>query len=483
MSEEVILRFNKVDFEYEHKKPILHQASFSIRQGAKFTLMGQNGAGKSTIFSLIKGKLKADSGMISVTGNASIGIANQVISRADYPLTLEEYFAKAFNSIPGDLKSRIAKVMDAVNLEIPFERIIGELSGGQQARILLAYALIQNPDVLLLDEPTNNLDRAGIDHLIGFLLSYSKTVLVISHDADFLNLFTEGVIYLNNFNHETEMYVGDYYSVVDEIKARVDREEKLNAQLEKKIRDRKDKVNFFANKGGKMRQLAKKLKEETKVMEENKVEVRKEDKVIRNFNIPAQDITGTIVNLTKIKIIADHQPIIKKVDIELKRRSRMLIVGPNGIGKSTLLRNLLAQKEDGLIISPDVVVGYYSQDFASLDFDQKVFDSLKEASLNSTDEQVIRSVAAKFLLTSDLMDKLISALSEGQKGLLSLARLVLMKPGLLILDEPTNHINFRHLPIIIEALNSYDGALMMVSHMPEFVEKIEFNQQLDLSKL
>jgi len=483
MSEEVILRFNKVDFEYHHKKPILHQASFSIRQGAKFTLMGQNGAGKSTIFNLIKGELKPANGVVSVSNNATIGTAHQVISREDLLLTIEEYFAKAFSEIPGNLKSRISKVMDAVNMPLPFERIIGNLSGGQQARILLAYALIQDPDILLLDEPTNNLDRAGIDHLIGFLLSYTKTVLVISHDADFLNLFTEGVIYLNNFNHETEMYVGDYYSVVAEITARVEREEKLNAQLEKQIRDRKAKVNFFANKGGKMRQLAKKLKEETAVMEENKVEVRKEDKIIRSFFIPAQEITGTIATLTKIKVINDHQPIFKAVDIVIKKRSRILIVGPNGIGKSTLLRSLVAQKEEGLKITPGVIVGYYSQDFSTLDFNQTAFASLQSAIIDSTSEQNMRAVAAGFLITGDLMDRPISALSEGQKGLLSLTRLVLMKPGLLILDEPTNHINFRHLPAMIEAINNYDGALMMVSHMPEFVKEIKFDQELDLSKI
>ena len=163
---------------------------------------------------------------------------------------------------------------------------MGDLSGGQQARLLLAYALIQSPDILLLDEPTNNLDQAGIDHLITFLIMYDKTVLVISHDADFLNCFTEGVIYLNNHTHQTEMYVGDYFSVVEEINRRVEKERRENAQLEKQILDRKEKVNFFAHKGGKMRKLAKKLKEETEELEESLVEVRREDRTIRPFEIP-----------------------------------------------------------------------------------------------------------------------------------------------------------------------------------------------------
>lgn len=483
MPEEVILRFDEVTFEYVEKKPVLHEASFSIRRGAKFTLMGQNGAGKSTIFKLITGELKPNKGKVSVT-NATIGTAKQTIAREDFNLNIEEYFSKAFHEVPGNIKSRINKVMDAVNLDVPLDRIIGQLSGGQQARILLAYALIEDPDILLLDEPTNNLDSAGIEHLIGFLLSHTKTVFVISHDADFLNLFTEGVIYLNNYTHKTELYVGNYYAVVEDIAKQVEREEKKNAQLEKQIRDRKEKVNFFANKGGKMRQLARKLKEEAEEMEENKVEVRREDRTIRSFEIPCQEgVIGTVAKFTEIKVIKNHEPIMKTVDIEIKRRTKMLVVGPNGIGKSTLLRSLVTQKESGLQIMQEVKVGYYSQDFSTLDYDQTVFNSLKSVMFDEADEQTMRSVAAGFLITGNLMDHKVSALSEGQKGLLSLARLVLMKPNLLILDEPTNHINFRHLPVIIDAINDYQGALIMVSHMSEFVKEIKFDQELDLGKL
>ncbi len=482
MAEEVVLRFDEVKFEYLHKKPILDQASFSLRKGAKITLMGQNGAGKSTIFSLIKKELEPQSGQISVASGATIGTARQTIAREDLNLSVEEYFSKSFTTIPGNIKSRIAKALEAVNFDIPLDRRVGDLSGGQQARILLAYSLLENPDILLLDEPTNNLDKAGIDHLIGFLLTYDKTVMVISHDADFLNCFTEGVIYLDSFTHKTEMYVGDYYSVVEEIARRVEREQRENAQLEKKIIDRKEKVNFFAHKGGKMRKLAQKMKEETEEMEENKIDVRREDKTIRSFVIPAQDITGEIVNIKKIKIIKNHEAEIKNIEKILRKKDRLLVIGPNGVGKSTLLRSLVSGKQAGQHILKGVRVGYYSQDFSTLNFQEKVFDSLKNIMADGLGEHELRSVAAGFLITGDLMDHKISDLSEGQKGLLSFARLVLMRPGLLILDEPTNHINFRHLPVLAEAINKYEGAIMMVSHMPEFVEKIRFTEELDLGK-
>lgn len=484
MAEEVILRFDQVSFEYVHKKPVLDEASFSVRKGAKVTLMGQNGAGKSTIFGLIKGDLKPKSGRISITNGATIGTARQTIAREDLALNIEAYFATAFDIVPGNLKSRISKVLEAVNFNIPLDRIVGELSGGQQSRLLLAYSLIQDPDILLLDEPTNNLDSQGIDHLITFLIMYDKTVIVISHDADFLNCFTEGVVYLDVFTHQTELYVGDYYSVVEEISQRVEREIMQNAQLEKRIQDRKEKVNFFANKGGKMRKLAQKMKEETEELEENKVDVRREDKTIRKFEIPAQeDIKGDIVTLNKVLVIKNHEPILQDINKSLGKKSRLLVTGPNGIGKSTLLRSLIAKTQTENIIASEVVIGYYSQDFSALDFDQKVIDSLRDILAEGVDDQTMRSVAAGFLITGDLMEHKISELSEGQKGLLSFARLVLMKPGLLILDEPTNHINFRHIPIIAKAIDDYQGAIIMVSHMAEFVKEIEFSDELNLGNL
>lgn len=482
MAEEVVLRFDSVKFEYIHKKPILDEACFSLRKGAKVTLMGQNGAGKSTIFGLIMRELKPSAGQISLASGATIGTARQTIAREDADLTVEEYFSKGFEIVPGNIKSRIAKALDAVNFDIPLDRPVGNLSGGQQARILLASSLLENPDILLLDEPTNNLDKAGIDHLIGFLLTYDKTVMVISHDAEFLNCFTEGVIYLDSFTHQTEMYVGDYYSVVEEIGRRVEREQRENAQLEKKIIDRKEKVNFFAHKGGKMRKLAQKMKEETEEMEENKIDVRREDKTIREFTIPFQEIVGEIVSLKKIKIIKHHEPVVKDLDKSLRKKDRLLVIGPNGIGKSTLLRSLVAGKQEGQKIMDGVHVGYYSQDFSTLDFQETVFDSLKAVS-DGWSEQEMRAVAAGFLITGELMGHKVADLSEGQKGLLSFARLVLMKPGLLILDEPTNHINFRHLPVLAEAINAFEGPIIMVSHMPEFVEKIRFTEELDLGAL
>lgn len=483
MAEEVILRFDEVNFEYEHNKPILDSASFSVRKSAKITLMGQNGAGKSSMFALIMGELKPQFGRVGITNDATIATARQVMAREDLDLSVEQYFAKAFREAPANLASRISKVLTAVNLDAPKEKKVSDLSGGQQARLLLAFALIQNPDILLLDEPTNNLDRAGIDHLIEFLVMYDKTVIVISHDADFLNCFTEGVIYLDVFTHKIETYIGDYYLVVEEISQRVEREQRKNAQLKKQIVDRKEKVNFFAHKGGKMRKLAKKLKDETAELEEDMVDVRREDRSIREFNIQAQEIVGEIVKIDAVKVIHNHEPNLKEVNKVIRKRTHLLVTGPNGVGKSTFLRSLVSGKNEHAKILDQVRIGYYSQDFSNLDFSQTVFDSLSSVLLEGTDTQMMRSVAAGFLIGGELMGRKVSELSEGQKGLLSFARLKLMQPGLLILDEPTNHINFRHLPVIAKAINEYEGAMIMVSHMPDFVKEIKFDDYLDLGKV
>ncbi|MDO8430686.1 MAG: ATP-binding cassette domain-containing protein, partial [Candidatus Taylorbacteria bacterium] len=354
-------------------------------------------------------------------------------------------------------------------------------SGGQQARLLLASAIIQNPDLLLLDEPTNNLDKAGILHLTQFLKNYSKTVIVISHDADFLNSFTDGVLYLDVFTKKIEQYFGNYYDVRDQITARIEKENMKNAQLAKEIQENKDKAGFFANKGGQMRLVAKRMREKAEELEDEMVDVRREDKTIRPFKIPHQaELIGEILKINSYKVIKNHKATNRKTSIILRRNNHLLLKGPNGIGKSTLLQTI-ASGGAGSLISEGVRVGYYRQDFSTLNFDQTVRESLLDVTVKKNEEDM-RTVAAGFLITADVINTKIGSLSEGQKGLVAFARLVLERPGLLILDEPTNHINFRHLPIIAEALNKYEGAMILVSHVPEFSEKIRIDEVLDLEK-
>ncbi|MBP9771687.1 MAG: ABC-F family ATP-binding cassette domain-containing protein [Candidatus Pacebacteria bacterium] len=484
---ETIVTFDNASFEYSALKPILDEVSFSIRRGTKSTFMGQNGAGKSTIFQLITGGEELESGDMTIVPGLSIALSRQVIPRDELELTVRDFFARRFPKKIYDLDPKIDDVLEVVNLkghEKLHDRIVKTFSGGQQARLLLASALIQDPDLLLLDEPTNNLDKAGIEHLTQFIVNYKKTVVVISHDADFLNAFTDTVLYLDVHTRKVEQYSGNYFDVVEQISARIEKENRKNAQLAKKIQDNKDKANFFAHKGGKMRLVAKRMREEAEELEEEKVDVRKEDKTIRPFTIPVQEgVMGDLLTIASLSVIdpKTHKPVARKANVILKRGNHLLLKGPNGIGKSTLLESIANGTATGAIIGPGVKVGYYRQDFSTLDFDKTVRESLMSV-MDKKDEERMRSLAAGFLITGDVIGTKIGALSEGQKGLVAFAQLVLERPGLLILDEPTNHINFRHIPEIAKALDAYQGAMVLVSHVPEFVEQIRIDETLDLEK-
>lgn len=453
----------------------------------KIALMGQNGAGKSTLFKLITREIDPLSGEISVDRRLIVATARQVIAPADMSLTVEKYFQKYLGNIElHELNSRLSNVLAIVNLKAPLDKIIKSFSGGQQARLLLASALIQDPDLLLLDEPTNNLDHKGIVNLTDFLVNYKKSIIVISHDAEFLNTFTEGVLYIDNFTKKIEQYAGNYNDVLEQIAIRIERERRQNSQMERGIQENMDRSNYFAHKGGKMRLVAKKMRSKAEKMESEKVAVRREDKTIRPFIIPTQEgLVNEHLKISSFTVMQDHSEITKSTNIFLVKNKHLLITGSNGIGKSTLIESLAKGTARGISLSPDVRIGYYRQDFSTLDFNDTVYESFTKAILEAgrvVYEQEIRSVAAGFLITQEHIHSKIGSLSEGQKGLVSFARLVLQKPGLLILDEPTNHINFRHLPIIAEALSTYKGMMILVSHVSDFVAQIRIDEVLDLEK-
>lgn len=483
----IVLRFDDVTFGHHPEKLLLEDASFSVRVGSRITLMGQNGAGKSSLFRLITGEVKPLSGKVFRTPeNATVALGNQVMPKAALSLTVREYLAEVFTDVPYNLDKRIKDVFEIVGLGVPIEKKVQSLSGGQQARLLLAHALIQDPDILLLDEPTNNLDQEGIERLTGFLMMYEKTCLVISHDADFLNAFSDGVLYLDVFTKTVEQYVGNYYAVMDEIQKRIERENLQNARLQAQMREKRAQAEVFAHKGGKLRSVAKRMREAAEEAEETLVSVRREDKTIRDFTMPTQEFDvhfhGKILEFSSVSALKNHVPVEKKIDVVVRKKTHLLISGPNGIGKSTLLEAIAARASSACRVSTEVVVGYYKQDFSNLDFDQTAYDALKEA-MPKYDEHILRSAAAGFLLDGKILAEPIRALSEGQKGLLSFCRLVILRPGLLILDEPTNHINFRHLPVIARALDQYEGAMVLVSHIPDFVSQIRIDETIDLGAI
>lgn len=478
--EETIVRFDEVTYKYGEKKVILDEVSFSIRENSKITIMGQNGAGKSTIFKLITGKLKPEKGQIHIKQGAKIGTAHQVMHESEAEKTVLEYFESAFAEKVYDIEKHIKKVLEVVNLNVPIDRTIKELSGGQKARILLAYALIQDPDILLLDEPTNNLDQEGIEHLTTFLIMYPKTVIVISHDANFLNCFTEGVLNLDIQTHKVEQFVGNYYDVVEQIQAHIERERLKNARIEKSVRNRFEMVNKLGGKSVAMRRLANKVRADIEEDRAQMVELRRDDRTLPEFTIPYQHVKDPVIRINTVEIMKMGKVSTKEINRAVHRSEKLLISGPNGIGKSTMLKSFLAGK--GVDMDPELRVGYYSQDFSELDFNQTAFESLQSVMRDGLTQKLYEA-AGRFMLPGELLTHDVGSLSEGQKGLLCYARFMLQEPGLLIMDEPTNHINFRHIPVIAKALDEFEGALILISHLPEFVEQIHITDEINLTKL
>lgn len=508
---DVVVSFKNTSFEYDHGKRIIDDANFSVRKGSKVTIMGQNGAGKSTIVKLIAGALRPSTGSVNSGVGMTVSMAKQVMPKDHLHLSVREYFLKCLNDNEAGLEGRIHSVLQQVKLNAPLDRSISTFSGGQQARLLLAAALICKPDILILDEPTNNLDSAGINDLTRFIQEYNDTCLVISHDERFLNSFSDAVLYLDAYSKKVEQYDGDYRSVKSEISRRMARELAENARLEKLATEKREQANAFANKGGNMRGTAKKLREEAERVKGKVVDVRREDKHLRPFTIPMQSSSelrgaGTsILELFGIKLppalneayndtssssgagFADFDAVrpLKLGGVTVHKGFHLRLVGPNGCGKTTVLKSLLSDVDQSRCCSirdRALRIGYYSQDFSELDGEMTVLDSLHaSAQGRGHSEQYIRHVAANFFFTgSAVMRQRVGTLSEGQKGLLAFAGLVLQEPGLLILDEPTNHINFRHIPAIAKALSTYEGGMILVSHDKDFLRKVRVDKELDL---
>lgn len=232
-----VASFKGVTFRHTHKGGnLLESVDFSIRESSKVTIMGQNGSGKSTIIKLLTKSLEPDEGRVVIAPGMTLACALQTMPITYRDLTIKDFFRAQFkhttcSPADHDLEARISKVLNLVHLDAPGERIIKSFSGGQQARLLLAAALIQDPSILLLDEPTNNLDVEGLRFLQKLIQETDKTCVVISHDEDFLNSFSDTVLYLDVHSKKVEMYPGNYFLVKQEISNRIERENAKNHQL------------------------------------------------------------------------------------------------------------------------------------------------------------------------------------------------------------------------------------------------------------
>lgn len=440
---------------------------------------------------LIKGALKPESGGVHIVPGVRVAISQQALDISERDLTVKQFFQKHAPYLERNIEGDIYSALQIVQLDVPLDRVMKTCSGGQQARLLLASCIVQNPDVMLLDEPTNNLDKAGIANLTQFIQNSDKTCVVISHDEHFLNAFTDSVLYLDVFTKIVEYYNGNYMDVKRDIAKRIAKENAENARLARLAQEKKDQANKFANKGGNMRKMAKKLREDAQALTSDVVSVRKEDKQMRPFHIPCGSMDSkTLCTFSSIVLPycdlferSSSNEVSLPFPIVLNKKTRMHLCGPNGIGKTTFLEHVVKCCFGGVTLAAGSKIGYYRQDFSTLNFNDTVIASLKASANRGVDEGEIRRIAASFLLSGPLMNQQIKTLSEGQKGLLSFAKLVLEEPNILILDEPTNHINFRHIPAIISAVNNFEGAVIVVSHDKAFINKIKVDVTMNLEEI
>lgn len=492
-------------------RPILKQASFQLEEHEKAAIVGVNGAGKTTLLKMIIGQLPADEGLITFAKDKTFGylaqqsdlsssrtiyeellsVKQDLVSMEQQLRDLEESMKHCEGTqleeimnrytrmthdfeVRGGLlyKSELTGVLKGLSfLDEDFDKQISTLSGGQKTRVSLAKLLLQSPDLIILDEPTNHLDIASISWLETYLRSYKGAVLIVSHDRYFLDRVVTKVIAIEN--GLVRSYAGNYSDYA--AKAAMLRKASVNAYLkqQEEIHHQQqviDKLKSFnREKSIKRAESRKKMLDKMELLEKP-VEIRDD----MHLKLTPQIISGN--DVLSIEDLSKHfgsLTLFEHVDIEIKRGEHVAIIGDNGTGKTTLLKiiNELESMDSGQIrLGSKVEIGYYDQEHHVLHSEKTLFDEISDDYPALTNTQ-IRNTLAAFLFTGDDVFKKISELSGGERGRVSLAKLMLSNANFLILDEPTNHLDITSKEILEQALNDYEGTVLYVSHDRYFVNQ------------
>jgi ATP-binding cassette subfamily F protein 3 len=452
---------------------VFDSMSFSIGENVKVGLVGPNGAGKSTLFRLISKKDTPDAGAITTIGTVEEvpqEVKNDIILESSK--TVKEYIDKTNKKEEYELKT----ILNGLELdEISLDQSPVHLSGGQKTRLAICRALINEADILLLDEPTNFLDTEGKKWVMNFLKNYPKTLIVISHDLKLLDSAIDKILAINTFTKKIDEYTGNYSKYLklkEEKEARLKREiiseqkhiKQMEAGLIKMAR-------FTSDKGVRQRMN---LKRRIAKAKENLPPLPQEVRVIKlKLPDPAWIGEAPIIAKNIYKSYEDKE-VLKGISFTLLRGERIALLGPNGAGKSTLIKILLGNlnADDGTIMKDEKInIGYYSQEFEVFDLEKTVFDTVSEKS--KLGEGVIRPLLARFLFQGNKIFQEVGTLSGGEKTRLSIALLLLKNYNVLILDEPTTYLDVLSQRIILEALKSYKGSMIVVSHTQEFITELQ----------
>lgn len=503
---------------------IFEDVNLNIPDNVKIGVVGVNGAGKTTLFKLLMGLEFADTGKIITKNGYRIDWLPQVISDDVDNMNMEvlEYLMQArpikklnielqtlyeslanTNSNQNEIFNKIEKIQkqldywDSYNAENTLFKIIdgvklsddillkklNELSGGQKSKVAFVKLLYSNPEIILLDEPTNHLDEESKKYIINYLKNYKGTVLIISHDVDFLDQVTTKTLFLDKRTKLFSLYDGNYSyfkRVQKERDENLLRQAQIQQQEEEKLREI---INKYSSASGNRKRMAQDREKKLEKLLSNKIEVLSPNKKIK-FNLDIDRESSTIPlkieNLCFRYDKESSQNIINSLNFELHRGEKFLVVGENGAGKSTLLKliaGLLTADKGEIKLGNKTDLGYYAQELELLDNAKTILENFRDVSYS---QKQLRNILARFLFMGNDVYKNVGILSPGEKSRVALAKLSMSGANLLLLDEPTNHLDPETQYLIAEVFKDYQGTMIVVSHNPDFVDNLGIERTLIL---
>jgi ATP-binding cassette, subfamily F, member 3 len=464
-------------------RTLFSDSSLQVNRGNRIGLIGPNGAGKSTLFSLILGHDSPDEGAIVLQKGARAGYLPQESVPAGKQTILE------LALLGGSLNSSAAEIVDDLDLdhqreakakrilsglafrERDFTRPASEFSGGWISRAHLARLLVAEPDLLLLDEPTNHLDLQSVGWLQNYLREYAGAIVLVSHDRAFLNALVEKIVEFDR--GKLVHYRGNYEAYLTQRAARRDQQLAAFKNQQREIAKLQTFIDRFGAKNTKATQAQSKRKQIERM---EKIEAPEPETASVHFRFPQPVRSGArVLELKQLQHAYDELLVYRDLNLTIERGQRTVLVGPNGAGKSTLLKLLagvlpVQRGERGLGIN--VELGYFSQHRAEMFDLRRTVLAEALAMVNPPGEQTVRSILGAFLFRGDDVFKPVSVLSGGEKSRLALAKLLLAPPNLLLMDEPTTHLDMRSIEALVGALRQYEGTLLFISHDVYFIRQI-----------